>query len=497
MDTLNASMQSLRAEDHPQPNWFAPDGQRLGDVFFRQVQKTFMEKGPRAYFDEIDRQEVHDQIGVAPMKATANIAPAPAAEAEESSLSYIGRIIAFCREHDIELRLFITPSHANQAEIATMLWGEQAVDSGKRALVKLLAEDAAHYPDRAPIPVMDFSGYSSVTTEPLPPKGRRTEMRFYWDSSHFKEIVGDYVLDRLFDIHNPARAVPADFGVALTASNLEQVLAGQKAAKAAFRKNSAQSLTALHALTPGLPVLVYHQIRTPGRQEPWDESTTISLADFEAQMRYLHDQGYTTLSMQEVMDYVHGKPFPDKIVAIHFDDGWKSAQEAVPVLNRYGFKVSFWIIAGAGHDIGSPHMDWDAIMALAKNPHFDIYSHTMTHPWKEGATLLDWIKDRTSGKGIQQAGWELTESKRILEEKLGHEVPYLAWPRGLYNDTLISLARKAGYRALLTIDDGFNHPGDDPYYIRRIMIDGRCDFSAFSQALAHGTSPDCAPDANE
>ena len=44
----------------------------------------------------------------------------------------------------------------------------------------------------------------------------------------------------------------------------------------------------------------------------------------------------------------------------------------------------------------------------------------------------------------------------VFEEKLFRPVPYLAWPRGLYNDELIRLAQKVGYTALLTVDEGFN-----------------------------------------
>jgi hypothetical protein len=62
----------------------------------------------------------------------------------------------------------------------------------------------------------DFSGYSSVTTEALPELGSRAEMRFYRDSSHFKDVVGDFVLDRLFGLSHPRRPVPLDFGVRLT-----------------------------------------------------------------------------------------------------------------------------------------------------------------------------------------------------------------------------------------------------------------------------------------
>lgn len=487
LTTLRASAQTILAQARPEPDWFAPDGQRLGEVYFRQVQPTFRDNGPGAYFEQYNRQEVSDQI--APSSSSGKYAQ-ESYNPDESSLSYVRRIISFCREKQIDLRIFITPAHVSQLEITAGLWGEESVADSKRALVKLLAEDSARYPDRAPIPLMDFSGYSTITTETPPPAGSRNDMRYYWDSSHFKAIVGDYVLDRLFNVRNPARQAPQDFGQLLTPDNLQSALAQQEQARNAYRKSHARYVSALRALLPGLPILVYHEIKT-ARPEPWDVTVTVPLADFEAEMRYLKEQGYATLSMSDVMDYLKGKPFPEKIVAIHFDDGWKSAQDAVPVLNRYGFKASFWIIAGAGHDIGSPHMDWDAIQKLAQYPAFDIYSHSMTHPWKRGRTLIDWIEGKTPGKGVEQAREELEKSKQLLEEHLNRPVPYFAWPIGYYNETLIDLAKQAGYQALLTIDDGFVHPRDDPYRIRRAMIDGRCGLDGFMQALKQGTHRAC------
>jgi peptidoglycan/xylan/chitin deacetylase (PgdA/CDA1 family) len=252
---------------------------------------------------------------------------------------------------------------------------------------------------------------------------------------------------------------------------------------------------ALRTAVPGqssqsLPILVYHQLRVSGN-DPADAPDAISLRRFEAQMRYLHSQGYTTLSMDDVIRFLKGEPFPAKIVAIHFDDGWKSALQAIPILNQYGFKASFWIIAGKG--IGWPHMDWDEVHALAENSNFDIFSHTMTHPWKANDTLLDWINNRVPGKGLEEVNWELTESRRVLEEKLGKPVAYLAWPSGFYNDSLIALAQKAGYSALLTIDDGLNHPGDDALRIHRTMIHGGCDDQVFGEILVDGKYRNCVP----
>lgn len=238
-----------------------------------------------------------------------------------------------------------------------------------------------------------------------------------------------------------------------------------------------------------LPILVYHQIRAGGDGPP-DAIDVISLKKFESQMRYLKNRGYITLSTQEVLDFIRlGRAPGPRIVALHFDDGWKSALAALPVLDRYEFKAAFWIIAGKG--IGWPHMDWDDIQAISRNPRYEIESHTMTHPWKDGDTMIDWLEGRAPGKGVADVRSELAESRRILMQRVGRRIDHLAWPRGLYNRSLIALAKEAGYVALFTVDDGLNRYGDDALRLRRTMIHGACGESEFENILRSGVYRAC------
>lgn len=248
-------------------------------------------------------------------------------------------------------------------------------------------------------------------------------------------------------------------------------------------------------LASGLSILVYHQIRTDDNGPP-DSATAISLERFERQMKYLHEQGYTTLNSDEVADYVAGRRSFNgkKIIAIHMDDGWKSGLLALPALDRYAFRASFWIISGTG--IGSPHMDWEDVEAIARNPRYEVMSHTLTHPWKDGDTLVDWVNGRTPGKGVLQARRELLESRRLLAEKLQKPVKYLAWPGGFYDETLIGLATESGYAALFTIDDGTNRSGGDLRRIRRTMVHGGCDDRVFAQIVADGRYEYCPTSVN-
>jgi hypothetical protein len=72
--------------------------------------------------------------------------------------------------------------------------------------------------------------------EPVPPPGSKDEMGFYWDSSHFKEIIGDWILDRLFEVGRESQPAPAGFGVELTVETVEAELARMRADHDAYRR---------------------------------------------------------------------------------------------------------------------------------------------------------------------------------------------------------------------------------------------------------------------
>jgi hypothetical protein len=223
-DTAAASVRTLFAQDDAEPSWLAADGQRLGEVFFRRPGEMFRDASPEAYFRAIDRQEIGFKTEPPP-RGHPRFSPRDATGQELTALDSIAKIVAFCRDEDIDLRIFITPAHAHQLEIGAEIGETPAVEAGRRRLVEILAEDAAQHPGASPFPLIDFSGYSVITTEPVPPSGSHKEMANYWDSSHFKERIGDLVLDCLFGVSDAQHPVPEDFGVALTPASIERALA--------------------------------------------------------------------------------------------------------------------------------------------------------------------------------------------------------------------------------------------------------------------------------
>ena len=244
LDTLQASVRTLTSQAAAGPDWFSADGQRLGPVFFHRPGEEFEVLGPARYFALVDRREIGFKLPEPEPPTPAVTAPTGAAPRD--SFDYIRLIVAFCRTEAIDLRIYITPEHAHQLEISALMDEWPEIERGKRKLAQLMAEDAKLRHAR-PYPVWDFNGYSSVTTESVPVAGDDREMRFYWDSSHFKQEVGDWVLDRLFGVDRPGHPIPSDFGRPLDAGTVESVLAEARRGRVRYEMTHPDDMAALRA----------------------------------------------------------------------------------------------------------------------------------------------------------------------------------------------------------------------------------------------------------
>ena len=113
-----------------------------------------------------------------------------------SSLDEFRRIVEFSRVHHIDLRLFFDPAHAFYREAIASSGKWELYDDWKRQIVKIVADVEARYPDQPEIPIWDFSGYTEITTEPVPRgAGKTTAMRWHESLSHYSAATGKVILD--------------------------------------------------------------------------------------------------------------------------------------------------------------------------------------------------------------------------------------------------------------------------------------------------------------
>ncbi|MDY6914684.1 MAG: hypothetical protein SVT52_09555 [Planctomycetota bacterium] len=137
------------------------------------------------------------------------------------------QIVAACRQRNIELIVAIGPVHCTMLEAIGELGLWDLFEDWKRDLVGVLAEDAQ------PIPLWDFTGYVGYAAETIPEtSSTEADMKWYWECSHFKSELGSKMLHRIFNLRG--EKVRDDFGVALTAANIERRLFKIRADREAY-----------------------------------------------------------------------------------------------------------------------------------------------------------------------------------------------------------------------------------------------------------------------
>ena len=148
-------------------------------------------------------------------------------------------------------------------------------------------------------------------------------------------------------------------------------------------------------------------------------------------------------------------------VVLTFDDAFENLTEnAIPALRAAELPATLfavtgnlgappaWIMPPNHEDRNESTMTAERLRQVAASGWVRIGSHTVTH--RHLADLDD-----------EAVWWELTESKRQLERILAARVEDLALPHGSYDDRVLRLARKAGYRRVYTLDERVVDEGDE------------------------------------
>lgn len=203
----------------------------------------------------------------------------------------------------------------------------------------------------------------------------------------------------------------------------------------------------------GVPVLNYHQINDKQRN-----ALTITVKEFDEQMAYLKEAGYTTITPDQLVDYLQsGKALPENPVLITFDDGYEDNYlNAYPILQKYQFTATIFVVTDF-MDTNKRYLTWEQVKEMRKN---GIYfgSHTLSHQFL----------NQTSSE--EETRFQLAKSKEALEWQLREPIGYLAYPGGFYDNKIIRLTKEAGYRGAFTIDLGRGDPSCGAYRINRIPI---------------------------
>jgi peptidoglycan/xylan/chitin deacetylase (PgdA/CDA1 family) len=221
-----------------------------------------------------------------------------------------------------------------------------------------------------------------------------------------------------------------------------------------------------------VPILMYHHIGDSPLEKPGAIGARydISTADFDAQMAYLAQQGYTPVSVEQIARALDsGPPLPQRPIAITFDDANQdNFDNAFPILRKYHLFGTFFVVT---RWVGTPgHLTWDEI-ATMQRAGMRFGAHSLTHPWLTRLRAAD-------------AQREMADSKAALELHLGVPVKVFAYPYGGSSPAVMKMAQSVGFVAALgTSPPRLKHTSAQRFYLTRLGIYRGVTLKSFAARL--------------
>ena len=174
-----------------------------------------------------------------------------------------------------------------------------------------------------------------------------------------------------------------------------------------------------------VPVLEYHRIVPKAQAGSSVASLVVPPNVFDEQMAALAAAGWHTITAAKLGEGLRTGVTPEhKTVVITIDDGWWDGYTfALPILQKYGFVATYYVITGRlGQSDGMTADEWNALQAAGN----EIGDHTVSH-----LPLA-----RLSAASTRE---EIIRSAQKIAQVTGRWPETLAYPYGSYGPTTLDV----------------------------------------------------------
>ena len=244
-------------------------------------------------------------------------------------------------------------------------------------------------------------------------------------------------------------------------------------------------------------ILCYHEVDRAG------DSFAVSHQRLESQLKYMKEQGYHFVSLDEYIRYTKGElQLPEKSVMVTFDDGYRSFYtKAYPLLKKYQVPGMLAIVSSWTNHEEKPNdvrdtASWEELREMEASGLVTVVSHTHAmHKQQEinpqggrngvvGSHLYVNGHYETDAEYASRVKNDIDEVQRLFQEKLGHKCRAMVWPYGIYTKEAVEIARASGMEATFLLEGGVNEPGENSrLYAKRMIMESDFDVQRLKKLL--------------
>ena len=218
-----------------------------------------------------------------------------------------------------------------------------------------------------------------------------------------------------------------------------------------------------------VPILMYHSIlKDPAKAGKY----TVSPSTLESDLLYLKDHGYTTIFVQDLIDYVYlGTELPDKPVILTFDDGYlNNLTYVLPLLEQYDCRATISVVGAYCQrwtEMGDPnpnyaYLTWDDVKTLSQSGRVEIGNHTYDmHALgsRRGCAQKKGEADEAYQSVLRE---DLSRLQQDLQTQAGVRCRVFAYPFGSISNSAQPVLESLGFQASLSCSETISHITRDP-----------------------------------
>nr|WP_199798768.1 polysaccharide deacetylase family protein [Clostridium tetani] len=216
----------------------------------------------------------------------------------------------------------------------------------------------------------------------------------------------------------------------------------------------------------GVPILMYHSI-------DYEENNELRIPKevFRNQMEFLIKEGYTTLTLDELFNFLkNNNPIPEKSIVITLDDGYMDNYiNAYPILKELDINATIFVITDLV-DNNENYLTSEQIIEMSNNG-IDIQSHTTKHDDLLTLSYEDQLKT-------------LVDSKKFLQDLLKKDIKYIAYPFGNWNEDTLKAVEVAGYSMAVSTTGTWSFKENGIYSLDRVYISSKFNLEEFKRRIS-------------
>lgn len=214
-----------------------------------------------------------------------------------------------------------------------------------------------------------------------------------------------------------------------------------------------------------VPIIMYHQISTHSNNLG---RYVLSLSQLENDLKYIKENGFTTVNVGDLIDYVSGESkLPEKSIMLTFDDGYETGYTMLyPLLKKYEMCAVVSVIGSLtdlytqidDHNDRYSYLTWDEVKTLAGTPEIEIQNHSYDMHYTESGKRkgISKMKGESSEDYYNALYADVGKMQLLLMKKAGCTATAMAYPFGSYTKETTEVCKRLGFKCSFTCEEKIN-----------------------------------------